>query len=148
MIEQTMVIDASIETVYEVVSRPEHVARWWPDRAEFQPVAGAVGHITFGEHDEAAVVEQLTVIEATPPTRFAFRWRHPAGTPATEANSLLVVFDLERDGPRTRLTLTETGHERLDLPTDGGTLRDQHVSGWELFLPRLVTYAASVGAAS
>lgn len=142
---ETIVIGASIETVYEVVSEPHHVAQWWPDRANFRPVPGDAGSIQFGESSDGEVVEHLTVVEATRPTRFAFRWKHPAATAAAAHNSLLVVFELVADGNRTRLTMTETGYEHLAPDADGRELRKEHVAGWGFFLPRLVTYATTIG---
>ncbi len=143
---RTVVVDAAIETVFDVVSRPEHVARWWPDRADYEPVAGAAGTIAFGPTGDD-VVETLTVVETTPPTRFAFRWKHPAGVAATPANSLLVVFELTPVGDRrTRLTMTESGYEHVDAgpAPSGDGLRERHEAGWAHFLPRLVAYAPTV----
>ncbi|GAA1579270.1 hypothetical protein GCM10009678_72390 [Actinomadura kijaniata] len=67
-------IDATPEMVYEVISSPGHLCKCWPDGAELDPVPGSTGVITFGDPTSPdAKVERLTVVEADPPRRFAFR---------------------------------------------------------------------------
>ena len=89
-IERELHIAATPEIVYEVVSRPEHLREWWPDEADLEPTVGATGTIGFGDDK----VENVTVVEADPPRRFAFRWVHDADVEAALENSLLVTFDL------------------------------------------------------
>ncbi len=138
-------IDATPEVVYEVVSRPEHLAQWWPDEAELDPAPGGTGVISFGA-GPAAHVEPITVVEADPPRRFSFRWCHEQGQEATAATSLLVTFDLVPDGSGTVVRFSETGFRELGW--EAAVLEEMyadHVRGWAHFLPRLVTYAARVG---
>ena len=141
-IERELRIDATPEVVYEVISSPEHLPEWWPDGAELDPVPGATGAITFGDPTapDAAIVP-LTVLEADPPRRFAFRWAYDEG-PATETNSYLVTFDLVPSGDGTLLRFKETGFRERGW--EAAVLEEaylDHVSGWDLFLSRLVTYA-------
>jgi len=77
-IEREIYVEASPEVVFEVVSSPEHVRRWWPDEARYEPVAGSTGEILFGGRPGGATV-QITVLEAQPPRTFSFRWTQPAG---------------------------------------------------------------------
>jgi uncharacterized protein YndB with AHSA1/START domain len=141
-IERELRIDAAPEVVYEVISSPEHMCEWWPDGAELVPTAGATGTITFGDPaSPAAKVESLTVVEADPPRRFAFRWVFDQRA-ATEPNSLLVTFDLAVAGDGTLLRFTETGFRERGW--EAAVLEEaylDHVRGWDHFLPRLVTYA-------
>src|SRR3954454_17770136 len=143
-IEREIHIDAAPETAYEVVSRPEHLREWWPDDAELEPVAGATGVISFGDRSTpAAKVVAITVVEADPPRRFAFRWVYDDGVAATAANSLLVTFDLAAAGAGTLLRFTEAGFREKGW--EAAVLEQQyreHVAGWDYFLPRLVAYAA------
>ena len=141
-------IDATPEVVYEVVSTPEHLREWWPDEAELDPVPGGTGVISFGDRSTSdAHVEPITVVEADPPRRFSFRWVHGDAAAATAANSLLVTFDLVPEGAGTLLRFSETGYRELGW--EAAVLEemyDDHVRGWDHFLPRLVDYAARVGA--
>jgi uncharacterized protein YndB with AHSA1/START domain len=141
-IERELRIDATPEVVYAVISSPEHLREWWTDGAELDPVPGATGAITFGDPASPdAKVEQLTVLEADSPRRFAFRWVYDEG-PATATNSLLVTFDLVPSGDGTLVRFKETGFRERGW--EAAVLEEaylDHVRGWDQFLPRLVTYA-------
>jgi len=143
-IEREIYVDATPEVVYEVISTPEHLREWWPDEAELEPAPGATGVISFGDRStlEAKVVP-VTVMEADPPRRFSFRWVYDEAAAATSANSLLVTFELVPSGAGTLLRFTETGFREKGW--EAAVLEEQyreHVTGWDHFLPRLVTYLA------
>ena len=142
-IERELRIDATPEVVYEVISSAEHLREWWPDDAELDSVPGGTGRITFGDPASPdAKVEQLTVVEADPPRRFAFRWVYAEGAAAAPDNSLLVTFELVPSGEGTLLRFRETGFRERGW--EAAVLEEaylDHVRGWDLFLPRLVGYA-------
>ncbi|MFI2105650.1 SRPBCC family protein [Isoptericola sp. NPDC019693] len=147
-IERELYVEASPDVVFEVVSRPEHVRRWWPDDADFDPEPGAAGSITFGDGPDRTV-ESFTVVESLPPRTFSFRWTHPSGEEATAGNSLLVTFELVPSGDGTLLRMTETGFREQGWEV--AVLEQhyrEHVEGWAFYLPRLVTYAGSPGVRS
>jgi len=143
-IEREIHVEAAPEVVYEVISTPEHLREWWPDDADLEPVPGATGVISFGDRSAPeAKVEAVTVVEADPPRRFSFRWVYDAGASATSANSLLVTFDLVPAGAGTLLRFSETGFREKGW--EAAVLEQQyreHVTGWDYFLPRLVSYVA------
>ncbi|MGB7448651.1 MAG: SRPBCC family protein [Ornithinimicrobium sp.] len=144
-IEREIFVQASPEIVYDVVSDPEHVRRWWPDDARCDPTRGSSGEIVFGTDAEATVVG-FTVVDAQPPYRFSFRWTHPANQPAVEGNSLLVVFDLTASRGGTLLKMTESGFREMGW--EAALLEQQyrdHVTGWDFYLPRLERYLAQIG---
>ncbi|MGW4894801.1 SRPBCC family protein [Kitasatospora sp. NPDC004240] len=145
-IEREIHVDATPEVVYEVISTPEHLREWWPDEAELKPTAGATGVITFGDGSSPdANVAPVTVVEADPPRRFSFRWVYGADEAATPANSLLVTFDLVPSGAGTLLRFSETGFREKGW--EAAVLEQQyreHVTGWDYYLPRLITYTARV----
>lgn len=141
-IEREIRIEATPEIVYEVISTPEHMREWWPDDAEFEAVPGATGTVTFGDASAPdANVKPLTVVEADPPRRFAFRWIYDEDTAPTPGNSLLVTFDLLPSGGGTLLRFTESGYRERgwEAAVLEETYRD-HASGWDYFLPRLTGY--------
>ncbi|WP_238010944.1 SRPBCC domain-containing protein [Dactylosporangium sp. AC04546] len=139
-IERRIHIDAAPEVVFDVVSSPQHLREWWPDEAEYPVVAGGAGRIRFGTS-----WVQFTVVDAVPPRRFAFRWTHPEDAAAAADNSYLVVFDLEPAGGGTLLRMTESGFRQRGWDeAKVAAEHAEHVTGWDLFLPRLVDYAASV----
>jgi uncharacterized protein YndB with AHSA1/START domain len=143
-IEREIHVEAAPEVVYEVISAPDHLREWWPDEVELQPVAGATGVISFGDGPEANVVP-LTVLEADPPRRFAFRWAYDQAEVASPTNSLLVTFDLVPSGAGTLLRFREQGFRERGW--EAAVLEEQyrdHVAGWDHFLPRLVGYVAGL----
>ncbi len=145
-IERQLRIEAAPEVVYEVITSPEHLRLWWPDEADLEPAVGARGSVTFGEPGTPdAVVAPLTVVEADPPRRFAFRWVDDALGSAT-SRSLLVTFDLEEVEGGTLLRFSETGFREKGW--EAAVLEEayaDHVRGWDHFLPRLAARAEAIG---
>ena len=131
-IEREIRVEASPEVVYEVISSPEHLREWWPDDADLEAVPGATGTVSFGDDK----VVPLTVTEADPPRRFAFRWAYD-GDVATLENSLLVTFDLVPSAGGTLLRFAESGYDEAAKPDE---MYEDHTRGWDYFLPRLTTY--------
>lgn len=144
-IQREIFIEATPEVVFDVVSSPDHVKQWWPDDARYEPTPGGSGEIVFGDPGTVRTVVALTVVEAIPPRTFSFRWTHPAGDVAGEGNSLLVTFELTPSRGGTLLTMTETGFREMGW--DIALLEQQyqdHVTGWDFYLPRLVSYVAAL----
>lgn len=144
-IERELYVDASPEVVFAVVSDPEHVRQWWPDDARYSQTPGEPGEIVFGDPDDGGAAVGFTVVESAPPRSFSFRWTHAVGAPATPGNSLLVTFELTPSGAGTVLRMTETGFRERGW--EAAVLEQQyqeHVTGWDHFLPRLAPYAASL----
>ena len=142
-IEREIHVDASPEVVFEVVSSPEHLKQWWPDEAEIEPAAGATGRIVFHRAaPEEAQVVPIMVVAAQPPRRFSFRWVYEAGAVPGPSNSLLVTFDLEPSGEGTRVRMTETGFRERgwDIAVLEEAYQD-HVTGWDFYLPRIAERA-------
>jgi uncharacterized protein YndB with AHSA1/START domain len=145
-IEREIVIEASPEIVFDVVSSPEHLKQWWPDDAEYEPTPGSHGRIVFGDA-AAGGATGFAVVDAQPPRLFSFRWTQPVGAAAEPGSSLLVTFELTPSAEGTRLRMTETGFR--DMNWDAATLEAQygeHEHGWDFFLPRLAPYVASLAA--
>ncbi len=144
-IEREIWVEAAPEVVFEVVSRPDHLRRWWPDEARYDPAPGSAGEITFGDPGADAVVTGFTVVDVRPPRTFSFRWTHTPGEVAAPGNSLLVTFELTPSGAGTLLRMTETGFRQRgwEVAVLEREYRE-HTSGWDHFLPRLVPYVATL----
>lgn len=144
-IEREIHVDASPEIVFEVVSRPEHISEWWSDDATLDEAApGAVGELAW--NDRAEVVP-LKVVTAEPPRLFAFRWCYPDGTVDDAAKTMLVTFELTPSGGGTKIKLTETGFREMGW--EAAQLEaayNDHVAGWDHFIPRLGEYVAKLAA--
>jgi uncharacterized protein YndB with AHSA1/START domain len=134
LIVRDVVIEAPVDVVWRIVTEPDQMTRWFADRVDLVVEPGAHGYLGFGDQGGPVVVERVD-----PPTRFSFRWNHPAGEEPVAGNSMLVEFTLTPDGDeRTRLRVTESGHERRDWPAaEQQRYADEHRDGWGDFLDRL-----------
>lgn len=148
-IEREMYIDASPEIVYQVVSSPEHIARWWTEAVEFEPEPGGSGWLAFGEPAQGGKRVEFSVADAVPNRLFSFRWDHAPGERAAAGNSNLVTFELVAEGAGTRLKFTEIGFVERGWQDDevAATYAD-HSNGWDYYLAKLVTYAGALGASA
>jgi uncharacterized protein YndB with AHSA1/START domain len=145
-IERELYIDAAPEVVFDVISRPEHVAEWWPDTATYAVLPGSSGTLVFGDPDADGKVVRLTVLEVERPKIFSFRWAHAESEEAVPGNSLLVTFELVPSGQGTQVRFVETGfREQAWEAAEYQANYSDHVNGWNYFLPRLAPYAESVG---
>ena len=137
-IEREVVIDAPVEVVWRTITEPDQIKQWFADRVELDLKPGGHGLLVFGDQDDPLVIEAVE-----PPTRFSFRWNHPAGEKPAAGNSMLVEFTLVGEGARTRLRVVETGHELRAWPvSDMERLADEHRGGWAMFMDRLARLLA------
>jgi uncharacterized protein YndB with AHSA1/START domain len=149
-IERVVHVDAPPEIVFEVISSPEHIREWWSAETEVAPVAGSTSELTWRDEASGRVdVVPITVVEAEPPHRFSFRWTQAFGETPTSSNSLLVTFELSPSGTGTDLRLTETGFRERgwEIAVLEAAYQD-HVAGWDFYLPRIAERAARQVAAS
>jgi uncharacterized protein YndB with AHSA1/START domain len=138
LIEREVVIDAPVEVVWRTITQPDQIRLWFADRVELKLEPG--GHGLMGFEDRAL---PLVVEAVEPPTRFSFRWNHPASEAPSVGNSTLVEFTLVGDGERTRLRVIESGLERLAWPADDKQrFADEHRGGWAMFMDRLARLLA------
>ncbi len=107
-IERVIHVEAPPHVVYEVLSRPEHLRRWWPDDARFEPVVGARGELMWrNTATGGSATVALAVVDADPPRRIAYRSTSPE--PGGGGPPLLVTFALVPERGGTRVHLTQTG---------------------------------------
>src|SRR5579863_9929916 len=133
LIEREVLIEAPVKVVWRTITDPDQISQWFADRVELVLEPGAHGYIGFGDQGGPVVVETVD-----PPTRFSFRWNHPDGEDPVVGNSMLVEFTLTPEGDeRTRLRVTESGHEQRDWSAEEKRrYADEHRSGWSEFLDR------------
>jgi uncharacterized protein YndB with AHSA1/START domain len=148
-VEREILIEASPEVVWGVITEPQQISRWFSDVADLEGRAGANGTLTWtrggrGGDREHDMVVPIRVVEAEPFHRFSFRWNHPQGTEPDQSNSALVEFSLIEESGGTRLRVVESG---IDLVTAGEQAKtryvDEHEHGWERHLGELLEYVAS-----
>lgn len=142
-IEREVHIAAAPDVVFDVISRPEHIREWWSAETEVEPITGSTGDLTWRDEASGRVdVVPITVIDARPHHLFSFRWTHGPGETPTTSNSLLVTFELAAAGDGTVLRMTESGFRERgwEIAQLEETYND-HVSGWDFYLPRLAEVA-------
>jgi uncharacterized protein YndB with AHSA1/START domain len=134
MIEREILIEAPADVVWRTITEPGQLTRWFADRVDLVIEPGARGFMEFGDQGGPVVVQVVD-----PPARFSFRWNYPRGAEPAPGNSMLVEFTLTPEGPeRTRLRVTESGHELLAWPgAEKQRYADEHLGGWGDFLDRL-----------
>jgi uncharacterized protein YndB with AHSA1/START domain len=139
VIERDILIEAPAEVVWRTVTEPDQMSQWFADKVDLVIEPGAHGYLGFGDQGGPVVVETVD-----PPARFSFRWNHPRDEEPVEGNSQLVEFTLTPEGDeRTRLRVSESGHELRDWPeTEKQRYADEHRAGWGDFLDRLTVVVA------
>ena len=148
-VEREILIAASPEVIWGVITEPDQIGRWFSDEAEVEARAGAEGALTWrpggraGNEDFDATVS-IRVVEAEPFRRFSFRWSHPQGTEPDESNSALVEFSLIEEADGTRLRVVESGIDAVTHDEESkARYLEQHEQGWERHLGELLDYVAS-----
>jgi uncharacterized protein YndB with AHSA1/START domain len=133
-IEREITIEAPVDVVWRTVTEPGQMSQWFADRVDLVIEPGAHGYLGFGDQGGPVVVETVE-----PPVRFSFRWNHPRDEEPAAGNSMLVEFTLTSEGPeRTRLRVTESGHELRDWPeAEKRRYAGEHQEGWGEFLDKL-----------
>lgn len=151
-VEREILIEASPEVVWGVITEPEQISRWFSDEAQLDgpASAGADGALTWkpggrGGAKDADVLVPIRVVEAEPFRRFSFRWNHPVGATPDERNSALVEFSLSEEAGGTRLRVLESGIDAVARDAQArARYREQHEHGWAKHLGELRDYVASM----
>ena len=148
-VEREILIEASPQVVWGVITQPDQISRWFSDEAQVEGRAGADGTLTWrpggrGGAKEVATVVAIRVVEAEPFRRFSFRWNHPQGVAPDERNSALVEFNLVEEGQGTRLKVVESGIAAVTSDDEGlAVYVEEHDNGWARHLGELRDYVAT-----
>ena len=148
-VEREILIEASPEVVWGVITEPEQISRWFSDEADFEDRVGADGTLTWKPGGRGGAKEldnrvPIRVVEAEPFRRFSFRWNHPQGTGPDETNSALVEFSLSEEATGTRLRVIESGIDAVTHDEQSQTRYvEEHEHGWGKHFGELRDYVAS-----
>ncbi|MGE0817527.1 MAG: SRPBCC domain-containing protein [Candidatus Nanopelagicales bacterium] len=135
-VRRTITIAAPIETVWQAVTEPEHISRWF-GRADFASTsAGSLGTLTWDGYGSVPI--RIESVDA--PRSITYRWANDdaLGTPPTEVtpgNSTVFTFDLVPIDGGTQLTVVETGFEQTSAPLVN---LEEHRKGWDGELDKLI----------
>jgi uncharacterized protein YndB with AHSA1/START domain len=128
-IEKTVVLRAPVARVWRAISDASEFGAWFGVAfdAPFVPGASLLGTIAPTKVDPAVAkmqepyagrTFQITVDRVDPPRLFSFRWHPLAVDPGVDYSAeptTLVVFELVEVEEGTRLTITESGFDRIPL---------------------------------
>ncbi len=95
-------VDASPETVFDVLIRPEQLERWIASKATVDPKPG--GEYNFGWAGGTGAVK---LVDLEPNKKLSYTW--PEGETREEAYNTIVTWTLEESGGKTRLTFVHSG---------------------------------------
>jgi uncharacterized protein YndB with AHSA1/START domain len=144
-ITRDIVINASPETVYDVVSRPEHISQWFSDDAKFEAVPNTRGVLIWRDKETGQVTTiEVTVVYADRPHLFAFHWVSPERQRETPnaTDPVLVEFRITAEPGGTRLVVSESGLDAVQWDDAAkAAYAADHTNGWGHFLSQLCTYA-------
>jgi uncharacterized protein YndB with AHSA1/START domain len=137
-IEREIIIDASRERVWAVLTEAEHVAAWFGDSADIDLRPG--GKAAFGWSGQG---EHLAVIERVePPAVLSYRWAREAGVEPADGNSTLAEFTLTEISVGTLLRVVESGFASLHIGPDAQVqAAEENVKRWTDELAQLKDYA-------
>jgi uncharacterized protein YndB with AHSA1/START domain len=144
-IEQRIVIDAPLERVWELVTRPG----WWVPSEVEAPPDRTPGHRTVRESEKwGRFLVEMVQIE--PRSYVSFRWASQfPGEELAPGKTTLIEFSVEEKAPGggVRVTVVETGFASLDTSeAERKAGFDGNSQGWAIELSELKT--KSEGAAA
>ena len=131
-IEKYVVLRAPRARVWRALANAEEFGKWF--RVElsgaFEPGAQMRGHVTYPGYEHLTF--EITVDRVEPERLLSWRW-HPApveaGVDYSTEPTTLVVFELEEVPEGTRLTVVESGFDRIPLPRRTEAYR-MNEGGW------------------
>jgi uncharacterized protein YndB with AHSA1/START domain len=123
-VTQAVEVDASPDRVWQLLTDPAELPRWWPDAAELEPGIGGRVVLKFGPGDVSGEITNWQ-----PPSALGFTWE-ASNMPGVRLHVSFTVDDLG-DG-RSRVNVVHSGFE--GAPAEA---REAVAGGWAHFLPRL-----------
>ncbi len=148
-VEREILITASPEIVWGVITEPAQITRWFSDEAELEARPGSDGALTWhpggrGGRKGVELLVPIRVVDAEPFRRFSFRWNHPADADPGPSNSALVEFTLSEADGGTRLRVLESNIGAVTAgEQEQSRYREEHEEGWGRHLGELLDHLAS-----
>lgn len=124
-----IVIDASPETIWPLLTDPDRHVEWMGTVAELDPRPGGVYRVLVGGRNQAAG----EFIEVVPTEKIVFTFGWDGEEHGIAPGSTTVEVTLHREGDKTRVRLVHRG-----LPDDAV---GDHTRGWTYYVGRLAVAA-------
>jgi uncharacterized protein YndB with AHSA1/START domain len=142
-IRKTMMLNAPRSKVWRALTDSQRFGQWFQARVDgpFTPGQRASGSITHPGYEHLRF--EVTVEQMEPERLFSWRWQ-PGGDPDVDPAepTTLVVFELEEVPEGTRLTVTESGFDRIPVARREKAFRGND-QGWSGQFENLRKYVAS-----
>src|SRR5262249_25729422 len=122
-------IDANPQTVFAFFVDPNKMVRWIGSHVDLEPRPGGACAIDMNPHIRA----RGEYVEIVPHSRVVFTWGW-LGDEVVPPGSSTVEVTLTPEGDGTHVRLVHRGLLTADM-------REQHRTGWQLYLPRLALAA-------
>jgi uncharacterized protein YndB with AHSA1/START domain len=141
-IEKTVELKAPVSRVWKALTDHKEFGTWFKVDLDGPFVAGCVstGHITYPGYEHLkweAVVKKME-----PERAFSFTWHPYAIEPGTDYGSespTLVEFTLEKTATGTRLTVVESGFDKLPAHRRDIAFRSNE-GGWTIQMQNIAQY--------
>ena len=142
-IEKTMVLRAPRSRVWRALTDPAQFSQWFGVQLKdpFNPGARVQGPVTSPGYEHLTM--DITIDRVEPERLFSWRWQ-PGGDPNIDPAEpiTLVVFELEEVPEGTRLTVKESGIDRIPVARRSKAYREND-KGWTGQFENLRKYLAS-----
>jgi uncharacterized protein YndB with AHSA1/START domain len=141
-IEKTVELRAPVARVWRALADHQEFGKWFRVRldAPFVPGQLSRGHVTYPGYEH---LKWEAVVQKMEPERlFSFTWHPYAVEPDTDYSSetpTLVEFTLERTPTGTRLTVVESGFDRLPAHRRDLAFR-MNDGGWTIQMKNIAEY--------
>jgi len=126
VIEKTY--NASIKKVWQALTEPGEMEKWYFDIPDFRPVIGHEFQYFGGAEDEKWN-HLFKITDVIPEKKLSYSWRYENLPGLSE-----ITFELFEEGDNTRLRLTHTGLESFLEIKDDRFARKSFTEGWEMIL--------------
>jgi uncharacterized protein YndB with AHSA1/START domain len=141
-IQKTMILRAPRSKVWRALTDSAQFGEWFQARLEspFTPGRKVRGPMTYPGYEHLTF--EVTVEQVEPERLFSWRWQ-PGGDPDKDPAepTTLVVFELEEVPEGTRLTVTESGFDRIPLARRAKAYREND-QGWTGQMENIRKYLA------
>ena len=133
-IVRSLLLAATPDEVYKLISRPDQMTRWFAHRAEVRPFGF---HVEWDE-SHGTVANDCHVITAVPGQKFAFRWES-----VYLGHDNTTVFELTAENGGCRLDFIETG---FGYEREWDYAYTEQSKGWDDVLGRLARLVDTLSA--
>lgn len=141
-IDRTIEIAAPPERVWRALTNSTELSAWFQVTIEGEIAAGSEVWMTSVHEQHAGTRFRVRFVELTPPRRFVWEWCPGAVDPKVDYSrepNTTVTFTLEPSGTGTRLSVAETGFDRVSLSRRAKVYSDNS-QGWTEVLGWLRRY--------